>query len=190
MRKRKKIYSCGLEAALAVIGGKWKMALLWRLSQRSWRYNELRRDLKRVTHRMLTKQLRELERDGLIVRTVHPVVPPHVDYALTDTGRTLIGPLAERDPRDEADEDRPALAVVLVDLVHPALADVGHVDGDARRGEAGEVAHDVVLELLGLGFELADLVRAFRETGGRTGGLEGGLRRIDHSLCGTRGTSL
>ena len=83
-------YNNPVELALDAIGGKWKMALLWRLSQRSWRYNELRRDLKRVTHRMLTKQLRELERDGLIVRTVHPVVPPHVDYAITDLGRSAL----------------------------------------------------------------------------------------------------
>jgi len=79
-----------VELALHAIGGKWKMPILWRLRERTWRYNELRRDLKRVTHKMLTQQLRELERDGLISRTVHPVVPPHVDYAITDLGRTAL----------------------------------------------------------------------------------------------------
>ena len=83
-------YNNPVELALDAIGGKWKMAILWRVSRRSWRYSELHRDLKRVTHRMLTKQLRELERCGLITRTVHPVVPPHVDYAITDLGRTTL----------------------------------------------------------------------------------------------------
>ena len=83
-------YNNPVELALDAIGGKWKMAILWRVSRRSWRYNELHRDLKRVTHRMLTKQLRELERGGLITRTVHPVVPPHVDYAITALGRTTL----------------------------------------------------------------------------------------------------
>jgi DNA-binding HxlR family transcriptional regulator len=83
-------YNNPVELALDAIGGKWKMAILWRVARRTWRYNELRRDLKRVTHRMLTKQLRELERSGLITRTVHPVVPPHVDYAITPLGRTSL----------------------------------------------------------------------------------------------------
>jgi len=79
-----------VELALHVIGGKWKMPILWRLDQRVWRYNELRRDLSGISHKMLTQQLRELEHQGLITRTVHPVVPPHVDYALTSLGRTTI----------------------------------------------------------------------------------------------------
>lgn len=79
-----------VELALHAIGGKWKMPILWRLNQRDWRYNELHRDLKRVSHKMLTQQLRELEDAGLLTRTVHPVVPPHVDYAITDLGRTAL----------------------------------------------------------------------------------------------------
>lgn len=79
-----------VELALHLIGGKWKMPILWRLNQRSWRYNELHRDLKRVSHKMLTQQLRELEGDGLLTRTVHPVVPPHVDYAITPLGSTAL----------------------------------------------------------------------------------------------------
>jgi DNA-binding HxlR family transcriptional regulator len=77
-----------VELALHAIGGKWKMPILWRLEQRTWRYNELHRDLRRVSHKMLTQQLRELESGGLLTRTVHPVVPPHVDYAITPLGRT------------------------------------------------------------------------------------------------------
>jgi len=79
-----------VELALHAIGGKWKMPILWRLNQRRWRYNELHRDLKRVSHKMLTQQLRELEAAGLLSRTVHPVVPPHVDYDITPLGRTAL----------------------------------------------------------------------------------------------------
>lgn len=83
-------YQNPVELAMDAIGGKWKMAILWRLRERSWRYNELKRDLRRVTHKMLPQQLRDLERMGLVSRTVHPVVPPHVDYAITPLGRTAV----------------------------------------------------------------------------------------------------
>jgi DNA-binding HxlR family transcriptional regulator len=83
-------YQNPVELALHVIGGKWKMPILWRLRDRVWRYNALRRDLKRVSHKMLTQQLRDLERAGLLTRTVHPVVPPHVDYRITGLGLTAI----------------------------------------------------------------------------------------------------
>ena len=83
-------YQNPVELALHVIGGKWKMPILWRLRDRTWRYNELKRELARVSHKMLTQQLRELEGHGLITRTVHPVVPPHVDYAITPLGRSAV----------------------------------------------------------------------------------------------------
>jgi DNA-binding HxlR family transcriptional regulator len=83
-------YQNPVELALHAMGGKWKMPILWRLTQRRWRYNELHRDLKRVSHKMLTQQLRELEAAGLLTRTVHPVVPPHVDYDITDLGLTAV----------------------------------------------------------------------------------------------------
>ena len=85
-----RLFQNPVELALHVIGGRWKMPILWRLRDRVWRYNELRRDLKRVSHKMLTQQLRELEAAGLITRTVHPVVPPHVDYAITKLGLTTV----------------------------------------------------------------------------------------------------
>lgn len=84
------VYQNPVELAQDVIGGKWKMPILWRLATRTWRYNELRRELPSISHKMLTQQLRELERHGLITRTVHPVVPPHVDYAITPLGRTTV----------------------------------------------------------------------------------------------------
>lgn len=79
-----------VELALHVIGGRWKMPILWRLEQRVWRYSELQRELQGISHKMLTQHLRELEQHGLLTRTVHPVVPPHVDYAITPLGRTTV----------------------------------------------------------------------------------------------------
>lgn len=78
-----------IREAIAVFGGKWKLEILWLLSQRSHRFNELRRAIPGVTQHMLTNQLRELERDGMLGRTVYPEVPPRVEYALTDQARDL-----------------------------------------------------------------------------------------------------
>lgn len=79
-----------VEFALAFLGGKWKMPLLWRLKDGAKRYGELRASTSDITTKMLTQQLRELERDGFVTRTVYPVVPPHVEYALTARGRASI----------------------------------------------------------------------------------------------------
>lgn len=86
-------YNNPVEVALDVIGGKWKMPILWRLNERIWRHAELRRDLKRISAKMLTQQLRELEADGLVTRTVYPEVPPRVEYAITELGRSAIEPI-------------------------------------------------------------------------------------------------
>ncbi len=85
-----KLYYNPVEFALDRIGGAWKMPILWRLRDRTMRYGELKKDIPRVTDKMLTAQLRELEADGLISRTVYPVAPPHVEYALTERGRRAI----------------------------------------------------------------------------------------------------
>jgi DNA-binding HxlR family transcriptional regulator len=79
------------ELALEKIGGKWKMPILWRLNTRDvWRYSELKRAFDPISHKMLSRQLRELEADGFIHRELYPVVPPKVEYSLTDKGRKAL----------------------------------------------------------------------------------------------------
>ncbi|MEZ4690357.1 MAG: helix-turn-helix domain-containing protein [Ignavibacteria bacterium] len=85
-----KKYNNPVELALDVIGGKWKMPILWRLNRNVWRYGELRKDLGIITHKMLTEQLKELEKEGLIERKAYPVVPPKVEYRITKKGKTII----------------------------------------------------------------------------------------------------
>lgn len=92
---RGKSYNNPVELSLEIVGGKWKMPILWRLQEKTWRYGELKRNLGNVTHKMLTEQLRELERDGLIHREVYQVVPPKVEYSLTRKGRSVIPIIAK-----------------------------------------------------------------------------------------------
>lgn len=81
---------CPVESALSFLDGKWKGVILHHLLEDgTLRFNELRRRIPSVTQRMLTKQLRELEEAGLLSRTVFPVVPPRVDYALTPLGHSM-----------------------------------------------------------------------------------------------------
>lgn len=87
-------YNCPVEATLDVIGGKWKVLILFWLRDQVCRFGELRRKIPHISERMLTQQLRELENDGVVHRKIHPVVPPKVEYSLTIYGRTL-GPITE-----------------------------------------------------------------------------------------------
>jgi DNA-binding HxlR family transcriptional regulator len=89
-----KEYKCTVEVTLQVIGGKWKAVILWHLSHKTLRFSQLQRRLPGVTQKMLTQQLRELERDGIIHREVYAEVPPRVEYSMTETGRTLAPLLA------------------------------------------------------------------------------------------------
>lgn len=81
--------NCPIEAALDQIGGKWKGVILQRLDGQTRRFNELKRTIPRITQRMLTTQLRELESDQLVTRKVYAQVPPRVEYSLTAKGETL-----------------------------------------------------------------------------------------------------
>ena len=80
---------CPVETTLSLIGGKYKALILWHLSAGTLRFSQLQKAVT-ATPRMLTLQLRELENDGLISRTVYPEIPPRVEYAMTDLGRSLM----------------------------------------------------------------------------------------------------
>lgn len=79
-----------VEATLKLIGGKYKALILWHLSEGKLRFSELRKVITGVTPKMLTQQLRELEAQALIHREVFPVIPPKVEYSLTELGRSLM----------------------------------------------------------------------------------------------------
>lgn len=86
-----KTYNCEKELTLAIIGGKWKMLILWHLGKEGTkRFGELRSMMPGITQRMLVSQLRELEEDLIVHREVYPVVPPKVEYSLTEIGESLM----------------------------------------------------------------------------------------------------
>lgn len=95
LRERRK--GCSVTAAVDVMGGKWKPIILYYLLGETRRFGELRRLIPGVTQQMLTLQLRELERDGVVHREVYRQVPPKVEYSLTPLGRSLEPVLAEMD---------------------------------------------------------------------------------------------
>jgi DNA-binding HxlR family transcriptional regulator len=82
-------YNCPVEVTLGVIGGRWKVLILFHLRDETLRFAALRRKIPGVSERMLAQQLRELEGEGIVRRQVYPEVPPRVEYSLTDYGRTL-----------------------------------------------------------------------------------------------------
>ncbi|MGH3545919.1 MAG: winged helix-turn-helix transcriptional regulator [Mycobacteriales bacterium] len=82
-------YTCGLDAAVDVIGGKWKALILWELQEGSRRFGELRRGVPGVSEKMLIQQIREMEARGIVHREVYREVPPKVEYSLTDLGAAL-----------------------------------------------------------------------------------------------------
>lgn len=86
-----KEYACSFEIAMDLIGSKWKPILVWHLGTKEvLRFNEIRKLLPKITQKMLTQQLRELEHDQLVHREVYPQVPPKVEYSLTEFGQTLM----------------------------------------------------------------------------------------------------
>ena len=82
-------YRCPVTATMQLIGGKWKIIILWAINNNVNRFGELQRAIPSITKKMLTSELRALERDGFINRKVYPVVPPKVEYSITPLGDTL-----------------------------------------------------------------------------------------------------
>jgi len=82
--------SCPINRAVAALADKWKILIIIALQYRAWRFNELLHALEGIAPKVMVRQLRSLEEDGLVVRTVYPEVPPRVEYALTAAGRTLV----------------------------------------------------------------------------------------------------
>ena len=82
--------SCPVSNALTMLGGKWKINIIYQLSQKTTRFGELRRLLGNITQQMLSKQLKEMEKDKLIIRKVYDIVPPKVEYSLADFGKSSL----------------------------------------------------------------------------------------------------
>jgi DNA-binding HxlR family transcriptional regulator len=87
--RRPGAYHCGIDAAMDVIRGKWKILIVWELGEQPRRFGELRRLLPGVTEKVLASHLRELEQDTIVRRRVYDEVPPHVEYSLTPLGVSL-----------------------------------------------------------------------------------------------------
>ena len=81
--------ACPVATTVQMIGSKWKLLIMRNLLQRSWRFNELKRDLEGISQKVLTDSLRSMEADGIITRTVYPEVPPRVEYALSELGESM-----------------------------------------------------------------------------------------------------
>jgi DNA-binding HxlR family transcriptional regulator len=82
--------TCGMAIALRILGGRWKPPIIWLLAQQRMRYSQLKAGIPKISERMLIQQLKDLEKYGFVERFVFPEVPPRVEYALTEEGKTLI----------------------------------------------------------------------------------------------------
>ena len=145
-------YSCGLDAAVDVVGGKWKPMILWALGTRPYRFGELRRELDGISEKVLIQQLRELQRDGIVDRTVHEQVPPKVVYSLTPLGETLDAALAPLGDWGEAN---------LAHIV--AVRERGPVSAEPRAGDArpaDDDADQLIVELAAVADRLASLAES------------------------------
>jgi DNA-binding HxlR family transcriptional regulator len=84
------VFHCALDVTMHFIGGKWKTVVLWYLKNEKKRFSELKKLIPDITEKMLSLQLKTLEEDGIVKRTLYPEVPPRVEYELTDFGKTLL----------------------------------------------------------------------------------------------------
>jgi len=88
-------FHCAMDVTMHYIGGKWKTVVLWYMRKDKKRFSELKKLIPNITEKMLSLQLKDLERDGIVTRKVYPEVPPRVEYFLTDFGKSLIPMLEE-----------------------------------------------------------------------------------------------
>ena len=105
------MFSCGLDASLSVIGGKWKFLIIWQLASRPRRFGELRRHVTGVTEKMLIQSLKELEKDRVVSRRDFKEIPPKVEYSLTERGVELanvLRPLCEWGQENFSEQIAPA----------------------------------------------------------------------------------
>lgn len=89
MLTKENMPACPVATTVALIGSKWKILIMRNLLMRPWRFNELRKDLEGISHKVLSDSLRSMEEDGLIVRTAYPEVPPRVEYSLSKLGESM-----------------------------------------------------------------------------------------------------
>ncbi|TXJ35520.1 winged helix-turn-helix transcriptional regulator [Brachyspira aalborgi] len=89
MIKKEEMPECPVETTISLIGGKWKLLIMINLLSRSWRFNELKKDLKGISQNVLTYNLRSMEKDGIIIRKIYPEIPPKVEYSLTKLGKSM-----------------------------------------------------------------------------------------------------
>ncbi|MGW2016388.1 winged helix-turn-helix transcriptional regulator [Streptomyces sp. NPDC001927] len=143
MAKGKTEYGCGLDAAVDVVGGKWKPLILWALhAHGATRFGELRRQIARVSEKVLIQQLRELEADGIVHREVYPEVPPRVEYSLTPLGEALNTALL---PLGDWGESFMAEILAIKEAQRMA-EDASEAASDGTSDEASEGAADGVVE--------------------------------------------
>ena len=89
MKTKDELPECPVATTVSIIGSKWKLLIIRNLLARSWRFNELKKDLEGISQKVLTDALRSMEEDGIITRTVYPEVPPRVEYALSELGESM-----------------------------------------------------------------------------------------------------
>ena len=89
MKKKEELPVCPVATTVQLIGSKWKLLIMRNLLVRPWRFNELMKSLDGISQKVLTESLRSMEDDGIIIRTVFPEVPPHVEYSLSEVGESM-----------------------------------------------------------------------------------------------------
>lgn len=89
MKTKEELPACDVATTVQIIGSKWKLLIIRNLLKRPWRFNELQKNLEGISQKVLTDSLRSMSEDGIVLRTVFPEVPPHVEYSLSPLGESL-----------------------------------------------------------------------------------------------------